>query len=142
MAIADAEGFHAPEGNTIPPIWRGGGGPPESSGRGMQEERRRRTWEAPDVPAVANDRVWSTAPEARKGKPGHRPRLEPPHCGRTRAPGRWRSIVTGKAHRMRLGSRIERRTPRWGKPTTWGRSRRKPVARKGHASRTCRTGIR
>ena len=55
-------------------------------------------------------------------------------------PGRWRSPVTGKAHRMRLGSRIERRTPRWGKPTTWGRSRRKHAARQGHASRTCRTG--
>src|SRR3989442_821733 len=54
--------------------------------------------------------------------------------------GRWRSTVTGKAHRMRLGSRIERSTPRWGKPTTWGRSRRKHAARKGHSSRTCRTG--
>src|SRR5262249_56430662 len=83
-AMADAEGFNAPEGYTNPPTRRGGGGPPESSGRGMQEERRRRTWEAPDVPAVENDSVWSTAPEARKGKPGHRTMLEPTHCGRTR----------------------------------------------------------
>ena len=51
----------------------------------MQEERRRRTWEAPDVPAVENDRVWSTAPEAQKGKPGHGTMLEPTHCGSTRA---------------------------------------------------------
>ena len=51
----------------------------------MQEERRRRTWEAPDVPAVENDGVWSTTPEARQGKPGHRTMLEPTHCGSTRA---------------------------------------------------------
>ena len=54
--------------------------------------------------------------------------------------GRWRSTVTGKAHRMRLGSRIERSTPRWGKPITWGRSRRKHAARTGHSSRTGRLG--
>src|SRR5262249_779918 len=59
-----------------------------------------------------------------------------------RVTGRWRSTVTGKGHRMRLGSRIERSTLRWGKPTTWGRSRRKHVARKGNSSRTCRTGSR
>ena len=82
--FAHAEGLNAPEGNTIPPTWRGGGGPPASSGHGMQEERRRRTWEAPDVPAVENDGVWSTAPEARKGKPGHRTMLEPTHCGSPR----------------------------------------------------------
>jgi hypothetical protein len=34
---------------------------------------------------VENDRVWSTAPEARQGKPGPRPMLEPTHCGRPRA---------------------------------------------------------
>src|SRR5438309_8845828 len=68
----------------------------------MQEERRRRTWEAPDVPAVANVGVWYTAPEARKGKPGHGTMLEPAHrCGPR--PGRWRSTVIGKAHRMRRG---------------------------------------
>jgi len=65
--------------------------------------------------------------------------LEPAHrCG-TR-PGRWRSPVTGKAHRMRMGRRIARSTLRWGKPATWGRTRRKHAARKGHAARTCRTG--
>ena len=138
-AIADAEGFNAPEGYTNPPIRRGGGGPPASSGRGMQEERRRRTWEAPDVPAVENIGVWHTAPEARKGKPGHGTMLEPAHrCGPR--PGRWRSPVTGQTHSMRMGSRIEQSTLRWGKPTTRGRSRRKHAARKGHASRTCRTG--
>jgi len=56
-------------------------------------------------------------------------------------PGRQRSTVTGKACRMRLRSRIERSTRRWGKPTTGGRSRRKHGARKGHASRTGRTGV-
>src|SRR4051794_36736362 len=50
----------------------------------MQEERGRSTWEAPDVPVVDNDGVWSTAPEARKGKPGHRTMLEPTHGGSTR----------------------------------------------------------
>jgi hypothetical protein len=74
-----------PKATRAHPDWRGGAGPPESSGRGMQEERRRRTWEAPDVPAVENNSVWSPAPEARQGKPGHRTRLEPTHCGRTRA---------------------------------------------------------
>jgi hypothetical protein len=62
MAMADAEGFHAPEGNTIPPTWRGGGGPPASSGRGMQAERRRSTWEAPDTPGRGKSaqRVYSS----------------------------------------------------------------------------------
>ena len=55
--------------------------------------------------------------------------------------GRRRSTGNGNAHRMRLGSRIERSTLRWGKPTTRGRTRRKHAARKGHSSRTCRTGI-
>ena len=55
--------------------------------------------------------------------------------------GRWRSTGNGNAHRIRLGSRIEHSTRRWGKPTTWGRTRRKHVARKGNSSRTCRTGI-
>src|SRR5262245_41031806 len=105
----------------------------------MQEERRQRTWEAPDVPAVENDGERHTAPEAQKGKPGDGTMLEPVHRRGTR-PGRWRSTVTGKAHRMWLGSRIEHSTLRWGKPTTWGRTRRKHVARKGHSSRTCRTG--
>ena len=59
------------------------------------------------------------------------------HQGR----GRRRRTGNGNAHRMRLGSRIERRTRRWGKPTTRGRTRRKHAARKGHASRTWRTGI-
>jgi hypothetical protein len=54
--------------------------------------------------------------------------------------GRWRSMVRGKAHRRRLGSRIAHRTRRWGKLTPWGRSRRQHAARKGHASRTWRTG--
>jgi hypothetical protein len=55
-------------------------------------------------------------------------------------PGRRRSTVTGKARRMRLGSRIEQSTQRWGKPPTRGRSRRKHAARKGNSSRTCWTG--
>ena len=56
--------------------------------------------------------------------------------------GRRRRTGNRNARRMRMGSRIERSTLRWGKLTTWGRSRRKHVARKGHSSRTCRTGIR
>ena len=55
--------------------------------------------------------------------------------------GRWRSTVTGQAPRMRLGRRSERRTLRWGKPPTGGRSRRKHAAQQGHAVRTGRTGI-
>src|SRR5262245_440254 len=85
----------------------------------MQEERRQRTWEAADVPAVANDGIWYTAPEARKGKPGHGTMLEPAHRCAPR-PGRWRSTVTGKAHRMRRGCLITHSTRRWGKPTTRG----------------------
>ena len=54
--------------------------------------------------------------------------------------GRRRSTGNGSARHMRLGSRIERSTLRWGKPTTWERSRRKHAARAGHSSRTCRTG--
>jgi len=51
----------------------------------MQEERRPRTGEAPDAPGCGPHRRWSTAPEARKGKPGHRPMLEPGLCGGTHA---------------------------------------------------------
>ena len=36
--------------------------------------------------------------------------------------GRRRSTVTGKARRMPLGSLITHRTPRVGKPRTWGRT--------------------
>ena len=50
--------------------------------------------------------------------------------------GRRRSTVKGKSRRMPLGSRIERSTRRWGKPTTWGRSRREHVTRKGNSFRT------
>jgi hypothetical protein len=45
--VADAECLNKHEGNTKPPIWKGGGGPSESTGRGMQEEIHRRTREAP-----------------------------------------------------------------------------------------------
>ena len=130
-----------PKATQAHPSGQGWKGPPESSGRGRPDERRRSTWEAPDVPAVENVGEWPTALEAQKGKPGDGTRLEPGHRRGTR-PGRWRSTVTGKAHRMRLGSRLEPRTLRWGKPTTGGRTRRKHVARQGHASRTCRTGRR
>jgi hypothetical protein len=141
-ACCGRRGFsRTPKATPDPPYWPGWKGPPESSGRGRQEERRRSTGEAPAVPAVENVGAWPTAPEAPKGKPGDGTMLEPVHRRGTR-PGRWRSTVTGKAHRMRLGSRIEQSTLRWGKPTTWGRTRRKHAARKGHASRTCRTGSR
>jgi hypothetical protein len=119
----------------------GQAGPSASAGRGRQEERRRSTGEAPDVPAGADDGVWSTAPEARPGPPGPGTLLDPAHR-RDPRPGRGRRPVTGPAHRLRVGRRSERRTLRWGQPTPWGRSRRTHVARQGHASRTCRTGIR
>jgi hypothetical protein len=53
--------------------------------------------------------------------------------------GRRRRTVTGTARRRRMGSRIEQRTRRWGKPPTGGRPRRKHAARKGNAARTRRT---
>jgi hypothetical protein len=37
-------------------------------------------------------------------------------------PGRRRSTVTGKAHRLQVGRLIPQSTRRWGKPTTWGRT--------------------
>ena len=40
------------------------------------------------------------------------------------------------ASRIRLGWLIERSTRGWGKPTTWGRTRREHVARKGNSCRT------
>jgi hypothetical protein len=59
-----------------------------------------------------------------------------------RPTGRRRSTGNGNARRMRMGSRIEQSTQREGKPPTRGRTRRKHAARKGNASRTCRTGVR
>src|SRR5262245_22194731 len=105
----------------------------------MQEERRRRTWETPAAPAVENVGVWYTALEARKGKPGHGTMLEPEGRRETRC-RQVEEYCHRESHRMRLGNRIEHSTLRWGKPTTGGRSRRKHAARKGHSSRTCRTG--
>ena len=128
-----------PQATRAQPLGRGRAGPPESSGRGRQEERRRRPWEAPAAPAGANDGVWSPAPRHGRGNPAPEPggTLRPVVA---HVPGRGRSTGRGQAHRRRWGSRSERRTPRWGKPTTGGRSRRKHAARQGHASRTGRTG--
>jgi len=44
------------------------------------------------------------------------------------------------ADRIRMGWLIERSTRRWGKPATWGRTRREHAARKGNSCRTCRAG--
>ena len=138
--VADAEGLNAPEGNTSASVmarmgrsagvlrpWHAGreasknvGGPKRScpwkmTVYGIQLLRHGRG--NPDT-----EQCWNLSVAVKHGA------------------GRWRSTVRGKAHRMRLGSRIEHSTLRWGKPTTRGRSRRKHAARKGHASRTCRTG--
>jgi hypothetical protein len=111
MARCGRRGFsRTPQAIREHPYGRGWEGPPESTGRGMQAERRRSTWEAPEAPRCENTL------------------------------GKRRSTVTGKARRMRRGRRSEPRTQRWGKPTTGGRARRKHGARKGNASRTCRTG--
>ena len=98
-----------------------------------------RTWEALDVPACGKCSCSLQLLRHGRGNP------DTEQCWTcaplwTMVAGRRRSPVTGQARRMRLGSRSERRTPRWGKPTTRGRSRRKHAARKGHAARTCRTG--
>jgi hypothetical protein len=61
-------------------------------------------------------------------------------CDVEHASGKRRSTVTGKARWMPVGSRIERSTRRWGKPTTWGRTRREHGARTGNSCRTCRAG--
>jgi len=139
--FADAEGLNAPEGNTRTSVlarrgrsagvlrpWHAGreasknlGGPKRScpwktTVYGLQLLRHGRG--NPDT-----EQCWNLSVAVNHGA------------------GRWRSTVTGKAHRMRLGSRIERSTRRWGKPTTGGRSRRKHAACTGNSSRTCRTGL-
>jgi hypothetical protein len=84
---------------------------------------------------VGSAGVGYTANEARRGN------LETGLCwnlsvGTESQLGRRGSTVEGKVRRMRMGSRIEHSTRRWGKPTTWGRTRREHVARKGNSSRT------
>jgi hypothetical protein len=141
MAIADAEGFNAPEGNTrtsalarrgrsagVLRPWHAG----RETLKNLGDPKRSCTWEA-SVYGIQLLRHGRGNPDTEQ-------------CWNLRtavhhATGRRRSTVTGKAHRMRLGSRIERSTRRWGKPTTRGRSRRKHAARKGNSSRTCRTGL-
>jgi RNA-directed DNA polymerase len=50
------------------------------------------------------------------------------------------SSISAKQPQAPLGSRIGHSTPRTGKPSTWGRSRRKPVAHKGNMCRIGQAG--
>jgi len=50
------------------------------------------------------------------------------------------SSLSVKRSQEPLGSRIGHSTPRAGKPSTWGRARREPVAHKGNMPRICQAG--
>ena len=50
------------------------------------------------------------------------------------------SSLSAKRSQKPLGSRIGHSTPRAGKPSTWGRARREPVAHKGNMPRICQAG--
>ena len=119
----------------------------------MQEERRRRTWEAPDVPAVANVGVWHTAPEARKGKPGHGTMLEPTlhggpgdrqaekYCHRESPPDtdgvsyHASYSEVGKAHDMGQDVTEVRSPHRPLRPDTVGPDSQKPTSLRGIANK-------
>src|SRR5215510_3304596 len=122
MAIADAEGFNAPEGNTIPPTWRGGG---RSAGV-------LRPWHAgreasKNLGGPRHSWAWKDGEEGIQLLRHGRGNPDTEQCWnlsspRAHAPGKRRSTVRGNARWMRLGSLITHSTRRWGKPTTRGRT--------------------
>ena len=153
MAIADAEGFNAPEGHTHPPLWQGGAGPPESSGRGMQEERRRRTWEAPDAPAVGTrgegiqllrhgrgnpdtEQCWNLAlrggTRARQAEESCH-RESPPHAAGVSYHAEYSAV--GKAHYKGKDVTEVRSPHRTLLPDTVGSDHQKPTSLRGIANK-------
>jgi hypothetical protein len=97
--------------------------------------------------------VWYPAPEARQGKPGHRPMREPGLCGGTRArqaaPSRQRDhplhapgvsyhaeySEVGKAYSMGTDRTAVRRLPRTLLPDTVGSAPQKPPSLQGRANK-------
>src|SRR2546428_9821310 len=118
MAIADAEGFNAPEGNmsaTDVARWCRSAGVlrPWHAGRETSKKNLgspRRSW---------TGKTWEDGIQLLRHRRGN-PETEP--CWHLRSTvdhgtGKRRSPVTGKARRIRLGRLITQRPQRWGKPT-------------------------
>src|SRR6266705_4565732 len=122
MAMADAEGFHAPEGTMratdLARLGRSAGVlRPWHAGRETSKNvgSPRRSW---------TGKTWEDGLQLLRHRRGN-PETEP--CWNLRSTvdqgtGKRRSTVTGKARRIRLGCLITQSTQRWGKPTTGGRT--------------------
>src|SRR5262252_8425641 len=113
MAIADAEGFNAPEGNTRPSAlarrgrsagvlrpWHAG----RETSKNVGGPQRSCPWKT-TVYGIQLLRHGRGNPETEQGWNLH--------VAVEQGAGRWRSTVTGKAHRMRKGCLITQSTRRW-----------------------------
>ena len=120
--VADAEGFHAPAGHTRPTVrarWRRSAGV-------------RRPWQAGSeasqhVGSPSGSWPWPTLAEGLqllrhgRGNPDTAPGW-PLRATVDQGTGQRSRTVTGPARRRRLGWLSTPRTPRWGQPTTRGRT--------------------
>jgi hypothetical protein len=136
MAMADAEGLNAPEGNTSATDlarWCRSAGVlrPWHAGREM----------AKTLASPRRSCLWPTLEDGRqllrhrRGNPAteqgwHRRSTVDQGTGTRRSPD------TGKARRIRMGGRRTQSTQRWGQPTPGGRTWRKSAARTGTLGRT------
>src|SRR6266536_1733434 len=123
MAMADAEGFHAPEGHrsaTDGARWGRSAGVlrPWQAGRETAKKHvgsPRRSW---------TGKTWEEGLQLLRPRRGN-PDTEPGwHLRSTvdHGTGKRRRTVTGTARRLRLGCRSTPSTQRWGKPTPGGRT--------------------
>jgi hypothetical protein len=138
--VADAEGFHARRRQHKTTRMGKGGkvrrSPQAVACRKRDVEARGRPQQLLPVEHVGG---WSTAPEARKGKPGHGTMLEPAHHGGPWGEGGGEVLATGTPAICGWGV-VSSGVLGGGESPRQGRTRRKHAARTGNASRTCRTG--
>src|SRR6266568_5297090 len=123
MAMADAEGFHAPEGNRSATDWARWG---RSAGvlRPWQAGRATATQHVGSPRRSWTGTTWEAGIQFLRPRRGNPAPAQGWHRRSTVAqgPGKRRRTVTGTARRLRLGCLRPQRTPRGGKPTPGGRT--------------------